>query len=686
MNSFFRELKQRRVYRIAIGYAVAAWFCIQIASTVLPTFDVPNWVLQMLIVTLALGFPAALVFAWAFEITSSGIEKTDDGIGPVAARNARNFWLLATVGLVIAAVTIAGYWRWHPWRNAPRLFAGIVDKSIAVLPLENFSDDKENAFFADGIQDDLLNSLEKIKELKVISRSSVMGYRDIATRNLREIGLQLGVANVLEGSVRHAANRVLVNVALNDTSSERQLWAEHYDRTVTDSLTLQGELATEIATALRATLSPEEKARVETRPTENADAYVLYLRAREYHMRPTGLLQDYQTAQRLYSEALALDPGFALAHARLSEALSYVYLNFQPTAEIQTRARAEAEEAVRLSPDSGEGNLARALCLYWTEKNYEAALREMEIAGRLLPSDGQVDFFSAAIRRRQGRWGDALAGMKRAQSRDPRSNLIAREILLTECLLRDWKNAERAGARAVALAPDLPMLRVEKSYVDIWAKGDLAPLRADLAAVASGVDPDGEVTYARWDAALMARDFAAAERAVNAAQPETVVTPFGAVLSKNYLLGCIALARGDTAKAQTLLESARPAMETEAENFPLDAFRHAHLGLLYAFLERKADAIAQGQRALELLPESKDAYFGPAISGLMALIDARVGEPEKALALIDHLLVIPGALSPVFEGSITLNDLKLRWQWDTLRKNSRFQKIVTSPEPKTAYR
>ena len=372
MNSFFRELKQRRIYRIAIAYVVAAWLCIQVATTVLPTFQVPLWVLQTLIFAIALGFPIALVLGWVFDLTASGVGKIPEGTGAERTRNSRNLRLLGSAGLFIAAIAMTGYWVWHPWRNA---LSSIVDKSIAVLPLENFSGDRENAFFADGIQDDLLNCLGKIKDLKVISRSSVMGYRDAATRNLREIGQQLGVTHILEGSVRRQLNRVLVNVDLIDTRNARQIWGERYDRTLANSLTLQGELATEIANALRARLSPEEKTRIEAKETDNPEAYVLYLRAREYHSLPTGLLQDYQMAVRLYSEAIELDPNFALAHARLSAALAYVYLNFQPTPEIQQRARAEAEEAMRLQPDSGEGNLARALCLYWTEKKYEIGLR-----------------------------------------------------------------------------------------------------------------------------------------------------------------------------------------------------------------------------------------------------------------------------------------------------------------------
>ncbi len=620
--------------------------------------------------------------------TSARARLQSENPADVSPGRKKNF-VTKVVVLALLATALAGgaYLFLRPRESASTGGpAALLEKSIAVLPLEDLSADKSNGYFADGIQDDLLSSLAKIKELKVISRSSVMGYRNTATRNLREIGQQLGVAHILEGSVRRAPDRVLVNVALIDTRTSRQLWAEHYDRTLADALTLQGELATEIAAALHATLSPEEKARVEARPTANADAYVLYLRARDYHTRPTGLLQDYQAAERLYTQALALDPGFALAHARLATVLAYSYQNFQPTAENHDRARAEADAALLLQPGLGEGHLARGLCLYWTEKKYEAALQELEVAGRAIPGNAEIDLFSGAIRRRQGRWSQALASMRQALARDPRAVLIAREIMLTDIMLRDWTAAARDGERALALTPNQPMLQVEKSYVPVWASGDLAPLRTVLAAVPSGVDPDGEITFARWDSALLGRDFAAAEKAVASGAPETVETTFGAVLPKSYLLGCIALARGENEVARPLLEAACPGMETEVRNVPLDAFRTAHLGMLYALLGRKKDAVRLGRHAIELLPETKDAYYGPSVSGLLALIYARTGENAQALDLIERLLPLPAALSPNFEGSITLSDLRLRWQWDPLRGDPKFQKLLAGLEPKTVYK
>ena len=607
---------------------------------------------------------------------------------------------LLSLFLLLGAALAAGWW-WFSHRfatapgtvtaaagsNAQPTPAPIVfsEKSIAVLPLENLSAEPDNAFFADGIQDDVLASLAKIKDLKVISRSSVMSYRNAATRNLREIGQQLGVAHVLAGSVRRAANRVLVNVELVDTRDGRQLWAERYDRTLADSLTLQGELATEIAAALRATLSPEDKAQMAAKPTNDPEAYLLYLRGREAQTSAAGLLGDYLRAARLYEEAIARDPGFALARARLSATCSYLFQNSQPTAANRDRARAEADAALRLRPDLGEAHLAHALCLYWLDKNYDAALAELAIAGRLLPNDTDVEATIAYIARRQGRWREARERLGRVLEHDPRNGQIAMEITLTNFHLRDWSAAIRAGDRAVALAPDSPYVVITRRYLDFWSRGDLGPLRAALAAFPPGTDPDGVVSQARWDVAMIERDFPAAERAVRECALDPLLLYVGVPMPKSYLLGCVAAARGDAAAARRFFEAALPFFESEAQANPWDAFRHGQLGLLHAHLGRPEDAVREGRRAVELLPESRDAHDSPQISAFLALILARCGQNDEALALLDRLLRTPGPTDH-YAASITLPELRVRWQWDVLRGDPRFQKILTSPEPATGYR
>ena len=282
------------------------------------------------------------------------------------------------------------------------------EKTIAVLPFQNFSPDKENAFFADGVQDDILTSLAKIKDLRVTSRSSVMKFRDVAEQNLRQIGKALGVANVLEGSVRREGDRVVVNVQLVDAQSARQIWANRYDRTLADSLGLQGELASEIADALRATLSTDEQARVTAKPTQNPDAYVFYLRANQLSRNPDTLLEDYKAAEQLYMQAIALDPDFALAHARLASVCAEIFHYYEPTEDWKTKARTEAQIALRLQPNLAEAHLALGQCIYWMDQDYERALEQFDIAARLSPSDGDIVRLIAAIKRRQGKWKQAL--------------------------------------------------------------------------------------------------------------------------------------------------------------------------------------------------------------------------------------------------------------------------------------
>ena len=691
-RNFFSELKRRNVYKVGAAYLVAGWLVIQVATIVFPAFNAPNWVLKVLISLVALGFLIAIALAWAFEITPEGIKRSED-VEPhhrAVAGKGRKLVAITVVGAVVAVVLLLfGPTRLRQAIGLRNLSLGISTaaeaKSIAVLPFENMGGDAEDAFFADGIQDDLLTSLARIEELKVISRTSVMGYRDPAKRDLRTIGRQLGVAHVLEGRVRRTDDRVLVNVSLIDTRDGQQVWAERYDRTLADSLTLQSELATTIAGAVGATLSPEEKATIETKPTDDPDAYVLYLRARDYQTRPIPLTEDNATAIRLYGEALALDPDFALARARLSAALSYSHLYFKPTAEVAARARAEADEALRLRPDLGEGHLARALWHYWTQKDYDGALRELDITARLLPNDAEVEAFRGYIRRRQGRWGDALKALEQALSRDPRNGQIAGELFASRYAVRDWAEAGRAGERAMAVALDLPTLRVNRSYVDFWAEGNLPSIRSALAAVPAGLDPDGSVTLAAWDAALLAGDFAAAERAVTNSKVENARTVFATQFPKSYLLGCIALARDDTATAQPHLEAALPVMEAEVAAAPLDAFRHGHLGLLYAYMGRKEDALREGRRAVELLPISKDGYDGTFIAALLALIYARTGEAEQSIELVQRLLTTPGPVMPFYEASITLSELRTRWQWAPLRSDPRLQKILAGPEPATVY-
>src|SRR5947207_59144 len=553
-NSFFGELRRRNVYRVGAAYAIVAWLIIQIATQVFPVLVIPNWCVRLVIVLLALGFPVALVLAWAYELTPEGIKRTEAVVAEKSIKRQTGRKLdFLIIAVLLCAVFFLVYQRFYPSEKA----SDVPEKSIAVLPFENMSDDKENAFFADGIQDDILTSLAKIHDLKVISRTSVMPYRGAAKNNLPQIARALGVVNVLEGSVRRGENRVVVSVQLIDARNDHHLWGKRYDRPLADSLGLQGELAEEIAAELRATLSPAEKDRVETKPTENPDAYVIYLKARGYEQSPDRLFEDYKVAEQLYGEAIQHDPSFALAHARLSATLARAYHWFDPTSARKTRIKSEAEKALQLNPDLGEAHLALGLYYYWTESNYERALQEFGTAGNALPNDIDVSYFVAAIRRRQGRWNEHLDLLKKCQSVDPGNANVMEELAYTYSFLHDWPEAARARDRLVALAPTSHNAKISRAYIDFWSWGNTGPLEKVLAAIPSGVDPSGLVTRARWDVAMLKRDYAEADRALDASAVEEFHSD-GQPMPKSFFRVCVALARGDSSTAKANFDTALP--------------------------------------------------------------------------------------------------------------------------------
>ena len=700
-RNFFAELKRRNVIRMAGLYLVGAWLVVQVAGTVLPMFGAPEWLPRTIVVLLAMGFVPAIIFSWLFEITPKGLKREED-VAPEQSITPQTGGRMDRM-IIVVLVLALGYFAFDKFvltsgRESARRIpkdtesppvsvpdkSNVDAKSIAVLPFENLSRDPDNAFFASGIQDEILTALAKISGLKVISRKSTARYGS-SPENLREIAQQLGVAHIMEGSVQKASDKVHINLQLIRAATDAHVWAQTYDRSLADIFAVEAEVARNVANELQTKLTPEEKARVETKPTENSDAYVLYLRANEYADRPSDLLEEEQKAADLYTKAIALDPSFALARARLSLVLSHMHLDYLPTDAIASRARAEAEESLRLRPDLGEGHHALAMYLYWTQKDYEAALRELELAGKFLPNNAEIEADVAYIRRRQGRWRDALNALSRTIERDPRDASVAHEYLRTVCSVGDWANAIPAAERAVALAPDAPVVVIDARYVRFWAKGDLEPLRAALAELPPSVDPDGVVTVARCDAALLSRDFDAAEAAASSRGDRAIISTLEVPAPKEYLLGCIALAGGDVTRARILFEKVQPHFEKEAAATPRDSFRRAQLGLIYAYLGRKEDAIREGRRAVELTPETKDALIGPTFSGVLAMIYAQVGETDQAIALIERLLTTPGAVGSNYEASFTLPDLRHRWQWDPLRKDPRFQKILAGPEPRTNY-
>src|SRR6184192_297080 len=486
MSGFFEELQRRKVYRVAAAYIIAAGFIIQIGSAVFPAWDLPNWTLRLVVVFLLIGFPIALILAWAYDVTPQGIQVTN---APPGVHRRRNIITLIIAGLAISAV--AGFFLF------PRASGRNVEKSIAVLPFQSLSDEKENAYFADGMQDDILTNLSKISDLKVISRSSVMPYRGDAVRNAREIGKALGVSTLLEGSVRRIGNRVRVNVQLIDANNDEHVWAEDYDRDLTDVFAIQTDLAQKIASALQAKLSPNEKARLDHRPTQNSDAYLLFVQAHDWANRAEMFHDTSLKAEPLFEQAIKLDPNFAAAFAGLSMVESWVYHNSDPVPSRREKARLNADEALRLQPDLPEAHLALGFSYYYGDRDYERALAEFDIARRGLPNESQAYLAIGAIQRRQGKWAESNANLEKAATLDPKNTNVLGQLCFSYIAQRNFETADKFLDSAIAASPQAFQLRALKGFTAVLWKGDLGPAKKVFPSTPLESDPDGLITWSR---------------------------------------------------------------------------------------------------------------------------------------------------------------------------------------------
>jgi len=606
-----------------------------------------------------------------------------------APRRARWIGLAALLMLLLAAA----FYALRDEQSGRKSAAASVQKGVAVLPFENLSAERDDAFFAESMQDDVLTSVGKIKDLKVIGRDSVIEYRDVRQAGkVREIGKALGVSHVLEGSVRRVADRVAVNVALIDTSDERQVWAERYERTVTDTISLQGELALEIARALQATLTPAEASVAAVKVTDNPEAYLLYLRAREIDIRSSDAPQS-QPAIELYQQAVDLDPNFVLARARLSLCASKWVYSGGP-AEWKAKARAEAEEAVRLDPQSGEARLALTHCYLWGDEDYARALEELGRTATLLPNSAEVPITAAYIYKRQGKFRDRIAALRRAEALDPRNLRVLSLLTFTHRWVRNWAEALHGFDRYAAIAPIESTRRWKwmRANDEFRLSGDIESLKRVIVDEENTRAPGSSewLDVMRYEVALLERDYARASQYLAAIPAERSLYPnyrFEAH-SKAFHEALLAVAgNADAATKERAVEAAR--RDVEKQLLPgVDLHNkekaYADLALLHAFLGHKEKAIRAAMRAVEMvrgvgLTEKND------LSSALAMVYAQTGETEKALDLIEHLLTSPTELQRGAVYNMTLTDLKWRGQWDPLRSHPRFQKILAAPEPATVF-
>jgi TolB-like protein len=666
-SHFLAELKRRNVYKVAAAYAVVAWFLIQAASIVLPTFAAPGWTMKALIAAVAIGFPIAVFLAWAFELTPEGVVRSEEVLRneSITRRTGRklDFLIIGVLAAVIALLLAD--------RIRSRSLPGIAAvKSIAVLPFDNLSRDPDNAFFADGIQDDILTSLAKIADLKVISRTSVMQYRGAgAVRDLREIAQALGVENILEGSVRRVENRVLVSAQLIDARDGHHIWAERYDRTIADSIGLQGELATEIASALRTKLLPAVRASLEIKPTENPDAYVVYLRGREYQMRPEASRENWRAAENFYKQAVALDGRFALARARLAEMQIYLYGGSDHRPARLAEARSDAEEALKVDPNCGQAHMVLAQCMQHADEKPAAIKQEVATAIGLSPNDGYIALAAAILQNVMGWNAEAAASFERAIALNPREGKVFYNYGV---LLHDQDDIPRARwalDRALELAPDSVYFRLFRARAEIEWTGDVARGKTVLAALAPGKDPDGRVTAAHCTIAVWERNFAEALRLLAACSVDRIPNlnmGFGSGVPKSFVQGTVQFYAGDREGAYATLDSVRGTLELEALEKVGDTEARVLVAFTYAMMGWNEAAKAEIARSGAKLDD-----------GLVANLLIFIGEVDPALSALERAAGKPG-FKPVY--------LRMDPDWDSIRNHPRFQKLlvanVTATNPK----
>ena len=578
------------------------------------------------------------------------------------SRRFRLAYAFLAIAAIAAAVTATLFFR--------RESMGTLDKSVAVLPFINLSTSQENDYFAGGIQDDVLTNLAKLGDLKVISRTSVAKYKETQT-SAREIGKELGVGAVLEGSVRRVGNHVRVNAQLIDTRNEAHIWAENYDRDLTDVFAIQSDLALQIASALHTNLSPDQRARLQKRPTENPEAYLTYLQAQNAVSKGVRSAEELESIAQLYDKAVQLDPSFALALAQLSYISGTIYqANGEPA--VLARARATASEALRLQPNLPEAHLALAYVYYRGDRDYERALSELAIAKQGLPNDSDVFLVTGSIERRQGRWKESTADFEKAASVNPKDPFLWSNLGTNYQALRDFPAAAKAFERGIEADPNYFPNVYLRARMEIDWRGDTAPLERLFQKSADAPDPDGKVAFAQFELKLLQRRYAEALQLTEASPHESFLQwRAGVPVPKSYLSGEACRLMNDQAKARPFLEQARQTVEKAMPVNPGDASRHALLGQIYAGLGLKAQAVREGERAVELLPETKDALDGPAMTLTLAKICVMVGEYDRALMLIEHSLSSAGGATPF--------GLRTDPVWDPLRPNPRFQQLLSSP-------
>ena len=675
-GNIFAELKRRNVYKVAIAYVVAGWALAQGIAQVFPVFDVPNWVVRLVVVLVIIGFPITLILAWAFEITPEGIKSTEEADAmPPSSRPSNRTWIYIVV--VGAAVSLSLFFLGR-YTAGNRTVSSGDKKSIAVLPFTSLSENKSDAYFADGVQDQILTNLAKLSDLKVISHTSVRQYKTGAERNMREIGRQLGVAYIVEGSVRRDRDRLRINAQLIDARTDAHIWAETYDRTAADLFAIQSELAQSIVTQLKGTLSPQQKAEIEERQTQNLDAFELYLQAKpsiDSYLNATDVRAALLQALKSLDEAIQRDPNFVSAYCYIARANDLLFFfDLDPTPERISLADAAVKAALRLRRDSSEAHFARGDYYFRCLRDYDRAQEELAIARPGLPNSTPFFILSGYINRRRNHFADAERDFSTAFALDPRNPNAYNLLADTYVLQHRFPEAVHVYDNVLAAGEDVPIVRFRRANVSLNGTGDTGPMR-DVLAKYPDMEFAGSQTPVRAWMAMLDGNYAEAERVLAVSPREDFQdVDLSFYFPKSWYQAMIARAKGDSAGATAALRECREILAQRLIVKPEHARTIAVLAQVDAGLGEKDLAIREAQHAIDLMPISKDIYDGALVLEGLAQVYTWSGERDRAIELVQKLVTMPSY--------INYARLKLHPLWSPLRGDPRFEKIVASLAPK----
>ena len=675
-KTFFGELKRRNVYKVAVAYLVAGWALAQGLAQVFPVFDVPNWIVRLIVFIIVIGFPIALIFAWAFEITPEGLKRTEEADAmPQSARPTKRTWIYI---VVIGAVVSVALFFLGRYTAGNRTTLRDDNKSIAVLPFQSLSEDKNDAYFADGVQDQILTNLAKVSDLKVISHTSVRQYKTGAERNLREIGRQLGVAYIMEGSVQRARDRLRINATLIDARTDTHIWAETYDRTAADLFAIQSELAQSIVTQLKAKLSPKQKAEIEERPTQDLVAFELYLQAKaiiDSYINATDVRAALLQALKSLEEAIQRDPNFVSAYCYAGRANDLLFFfDLDPTPDRIYLADAAVKTALRLRPDSAEAHFALADYLFRCKRDYDRALEELAIARPGLPNSTPFFILSGYINRRRNHFHEAERDFSTAFALDPRNPNAYNLLADTYVLQRRFPEAVHVSDNVLAAGEQTPIVRFRRATAILYGTGDTGPLREILTKYPDMEFAGGHTPFRAW-MAMLDGNYAEAERLLAASpRQDFQEIDFSFYYPKSWYQAMIARAKGDSARATAAFRECREILAQRLIVKPEHARTIAVLAQVDAGLGQKELALQEAQHAIDLMPISKDIYDGALVLEGLAQVYTWSGDRDRAIELLQKLVSMPSY--------INYGRLKLHPLWAPLRGDPRFEKIVNSLAPK----